>query len=344
MRRLPVLTGILVAALALALAAGPVAADTIKVGMVTDMGGVDDKSFNQGSWEGIAQAIRELGIEGRYLESQQQSDYARNILEFIEQDYDLIVTVGFLLGDATLQYAQQFPDQKFAIVDYSYDPPVENIRDILFATDEAAFLAGYLAAGMTKTGAVGTFGGIALPTVTIFMDGFEAGVKYYNQVHGTSIAVLGWNGKTQQGLFAGNFESTDDGRRLAEALMDEGADIIMPVAGPVGLGAAAAAQERGAMIVGVDSDWYLTAPEFGDTILTSVVKKMDAAVYDAIEAVLDGTFTGGLYWGTLANGAVDIAPFHEYEDDVPASLRGELEQIRQLIINGDIDIDAILRS
>src|SRR5690606_39396126 len=151
-RRLPILTGILVAALALALAAGPAAAQTLKVGMVTDMGGVDDKSFNQGSWEGLVRAIRELGIHGRYLESQQQSDYARNILEFIDQDYDLIVTVGFLLGDATLHYAKQFPDQKFAIVDYSYDPPVENIRDILFATDEAAFLAGYLAAGMTQTG------------------------------------------------------------------------------------------------------------------------------------------------------------------------------------------------
>lgn len=344
MRRLPILTGILVAALALALAAGPAAAQTLKVGMVTDMGGVDDKSFNQGSWEGIVRAIRELGIHGRYLESQQQSDYARNILEFIDQDYDLIVTVGFLLGDATLHYAKQFPDQKFAIVDYSYDPPVENIRDILFATDEAAFLAGYLAAGMTQTGVVGTFGGIALPTVTIFMDGFEAGVKYYNQVKGTNVQVLGWNAKTEQGLFAGNFESTDDGRRLAEALMDEGADIIMPVAGPVGLGAAAAAQERGAMIIGVDSDWYLTAPEFGDVILTSVVKKMDQAVFDVIQSVADGTFTGGLYWGTLAMGAVDIAPFHEFEDDVPDWLKEELEQVRQGIISGEIDIDAILYS
>jgi len=129
---------------------------------------------------------------------------------------------------------------------------IPNVLGLTFATDEAAFLAGYLAAGMTKTGKVGAFGGIKIPTVTIFMKGMEAGVKYYNQQHGTSVELLGWETAADEGLFTGNFESTDDGRRFAESLMDEGADIIMPVAGPVGLGSAAACQERGTMLIGRD--------------------------------------------------------------------------------------------
>ncbi|BAS27166.1 BMP family lipoprotein [Limnochorda pilosa] len=345
MKRVPVLAGtfLLLAALVASVAAGPVAAQTFRVGMVTDVGGIDDKSFNATSWEGVARAIRELGVDGRFLESQQQTDYARSIQEFLSQKYDLIVTVGFLLGDATKQFAQQNPNSKFAIVDFAYEQPIPNVRELTFATDQAAFLAGYAAAGVTKTGVVGTFGGIPIPTVTIFMRGFEAGVKHYNQVHGMNVEVLGWNSKSGQGLFAGNFESTDDGRRLAEALFDEGADIVMPVAGPVGLGAAAAAKDRGLMLVGVDTDWYVSAPEFKETLLTSVMKKMDVAVYDTIKAAMDGTFEGGAYVGTLANDGVDIAPFHDYEDRVPASLKTELEQIRQQLIDGTLKVDDVLR-
>ena len=329
-------------AMAAVLAATPVAAGTIRVGQITDVGGIDDKSFNATAWRGIQQAIEELGIEGRYLESQQQTDYIKNIQEFVTQRYDLIVTVGFLLGDATKEMAERHPDRKFAILDFNYEPPLPNVLGMVFATDEAAFLAGYVAAGMTKTGTVATFGGLPIPPVTIFMEGFEAGIKYYNQVKGTRVRLLGWNSQTQRGVFAGNFESTDDGRRIAESFFDEGADIVMPVAGPVGLGSAAAARDRGAMIIGVDTDWYVSAPEFGSTYLTSVVKRMDVAVYDVIKMVLEGRFKGGTYVGTLANGGVDIAPFHEYEDKVPAWLKAEVEQIRQKIINGEIDIRAIL--
>ena len=329
-------------AVAAVLASTPVAAGTIRVGQITDVGGIDDKSFNATAWRGIQQAIEELGIEGRYLESQQQTDYIKNIQEFVTQRYDLIVTVGFLLGDATKEMAERHPDRKFAILDFNYEPPLPNVLGMVFATDEAAFLAGYVAAGMTKTGTVATFGGLPIPPVTIFMEGFEAGIKYYNQVKGTRVRLLGWNSQTQRGVFAGNFESTDDGRRIAESFFDEGADIVMPVAGPVGLGSAAAARDRGAMIIGVDTDWYVSAPEFGSTYLTSVVKRMDVAVYDVIKMVLEGRFKGGTYVGTLANGGVDIAPFHEYEDKVPAWLKAEVEQIRQKIINGEIDIRAIL--
>lgn len=329
-------------ALVVALAASSAAAAKIRVGQVTDVGGIDDKSFNATAWKGVQEAIAKLGVEGRYLESQQQTDYAKNIQEFVTQKYDLIVTVGFLLGDATKEFAQRYPHQKFAIVDFSYEPPLPNVLGLVFATDEAAFLAGYLAAGMTKTGKVATFGGLQIPPVTIFMEGFEAGVKYYNRIKGTRVQVLGWNSQTKRGVFAGNFESTDDGRRIAESFFDEGADIVMPVAGPVGLGSAAAARDRGRMIIGVDTDWYVSAPEFGSTYLTSVMKKMDVAVFDTIQMVVDGKFKGGTYVGTLANGGVDIAPFHEYDAKVPAWLKGELEQVRQKIIKGEIKISEIL--
>ena len=230
---------------------------------------------------------------GEYLESQQQTDYEKNINAFIAEGCDIIVTVGFLLGDATKVAAEANPEQKFSIVDYAYDPAIPNVLGQVFATDQAAFLAGYVAAGVTKTGKVGTFGGIQIPPVTVFMDGFAMGVKAYNEKHGTTVEVLGWDPATQTGLFTGNFESTDDGRTLGQSLMDEGADIIMPVAGPVGLGTAAAALERGnTWIVGVDNDWFMTAPEYQDIILTSVLKNMDITTISAIQSAMDGTFAG----------------------------------------------------
>lgn len=317
-------------------------AAALKVGMVTDMGGIDDKSFNATSWDGVQLAISKLGVQGRYLESQQQTDYAKNIQEFLAQKYDMIITVGFMLGDATEKYAKANPNTKFAIVDYSYPTTIPNTLGLMFNTDEAAFLAGYVAAATSKTGKVGTFGGMQIPTVTIFMEGFEAGVKYYNQQNKANVKVLGWDSKAGKGLFAGNFESTSDGKRLANNLFDEGADIVMPVAGPVGLGAAAAAAERGKMIIGVDTDWYVSAPEFKKTYLTSVVKKMDIAVYNAIKMVADGKFKGGVYNGTLEDGGVDIAPFHDYDKTVSAKVKADLVKIRKDLSNGTINIAKVL--
>ena len=305
--------------------------EPLKIGLVTDMGGIDDKSFNATSWHGMEMAEEELGVEVAYLESQQQTDYAVNITQFLDQDYDMIITVGFLLGEDTATFAKQNPDVPFAIVDYAYDPTIPNVLGLTFATDQAAFLAGYLAAGMTKTGKVGTFGGIEIPPVTIFMVGFENGVKYYNEQHGTDVKVLGMD------LYVGNFESTDDGRRAAEDLIGEGADIIMPVAGPVGLGTAAAIQENpGTMLIGVDTDWCVSASEYCDVTLTSVLKNMDVAVRDAIKMVVEGTFEGGVYVGTLENGGVGIADFHEFDDDVSADLKAELDKIEQGLIDGTI--------
>jgi peptide/nickel transport system substrate-binding protein len=305
--------------------------EAFKAGMVTDVGGIDDKSFNATSWGGMEMAEQELGVEAAYLESQQQTDYAANITQFLDQDYNMIVTVGFLLGDDTLTFAKENPDTKFAIVDFSYEDPPENVLGLTFATDEAAFLAGYLAAGMSETGRVGTFGGIEIPPVTIFMVGFENGVKYYNEQKGTDVKVLGMN------LFTGNFESTDDGRRFAEDLMAEGADIIMPVAGPVGLGTAAAVQENpGTMLIGVDTDWCVSAAEYCDVALTSVEKKMDVAVFTAIKQAVEGNWSGGTYVGTLDNEGVGISPFHEFNDKVPGDLKAELDEVKKGLVAGDI--------
>jgi basic membrane protein A and related proteins len=340
---------LIVASLALT-ACGGGASDAFKVAQVTDLGGIDDKSFNATAYKGIEQAVAELGVEGKYLESQQQSDYNRNIQQLLEEDTDLIVTVGFLLGVDTAKAAKANTDQKFAIVDYAYPDcwpgavegtdcgsttELPNVLGLTFATDEAGFLAGYAAAASTQTGKVATFGGIQLPTVTIFMKGFEAGVDYYNQSMGSAVEVLGWSTADDAGSFTGNFESLDDGRSFAEAFVQEGADIIMPVAGPVGLGSAAYCQEtRSCMIVGVDTDWTVSASEYSGVILTSVLKNMNVAVFNAIKAAQDGTFAGGIYVGTLSDDGVGIAPVK----GASAELNATLEQLRNDIISGAISV------
>jgi len=313
--------------------------EALKVGMVTDMGGIDDKSFNATSWKGVERAVEELSVEGSYLESQQQTDYATNITQYLNQGTNLIVTVGFLLADDTATFAAENPEANFAIVDFAYDPAIDNVRGLTFATDEAGFLAGYAAAAGTQTGKVATFGGINIPTVSIFMVGFEAGVNYYNEQNGAEVEVLGWNTAENNGVFVGNFESTDDGRRVAEDFMAEGADIVMPVAGPVGLGTAQAVKEAGdAWVIGVDTDWTVSAPEYAEVVFTSVVKNMDVAVFDTISMVGDPEFAGfggETYLGTLENNGVGIAPVAE--GAVSDEVVEELETLRQAIIAGEIN-------
>src|SRR6266566_4330756 len=212
--------------------------------MVTDTGGIDDRSFNASAWAGMQAAAKaSSGVTVKYLQSTTQADYVPNINTFISQKCNIIVTVGFLMGDATQAAAKAHPSQKFAIVDFAYAPPLSNVDALLFNTAQDGFLGGYLAAGMTKTGKVATFGGQKLPTVTIYMDGFYDGVQYYNQKHGTHVQVLGWNETTQVGSFTGDFVNQTKGQALTQTFISEGADIIFPVAGNVGLGAAKAVQQ-----------------------------------------------------------------------------------------------------
>lgn len=314
---------------------------------VTDTGGVDDDSFNQNAFEGMQRAAEEGGFEHSVLESQSDADFEPNIQAHLDNGCDLIITVGFLLGDATAAAAEANPGTNFAIVDFDFfdvdageDITFDNVKEITFQTDEAAFLAGYLAAAMTETGKVGTYGGMNIPTVTIFMDGFAAGVAQYNEEMGTSVELIGWNPEAQDGLFTGDFDSVDLGRNTTEQLLDQGADIIMPVAGPVGNGTIEAIQAGGGgeKVIWVDTDGCVVLPDACGLFLTSVMKKMDVAVHDVTTAAAAGEFEGGLYVGTLENEGVDIAPFHEYDDDVPQEVKDRLEELRQEIISGELTI------
>jgi basic membrane protein A len=337
------IVAVAVAALPLAFGATAMSAQAqdFKACQITDTGGIDDKGFNETAWKGAERAEADLGVEAKFLESQAETDYAPNIGSFIDEGCDIIVTVGFLLGDATATAANANPDVSFTIVDFAYDPTISNVLGQVFATQEAAFLAGYLAAGMSETGVVGTFGGINIPPVTVFMDGFVWGVEHHNEVKGTSVSVLGWDVAAQEGLFTNNFESLDDGRTFAQNLFDEDADIVMPVAGPVGLGSAALAEELGTdqlKIIGVDADQFFTDPERSDVYLTSVLKRMDATVFAAIEQAKDGSFEGGIIVGTLANDGVGLAPYHAFDSDIPAALKAEIEELRAGIISGSITV------
>ena len=316
----------------------------MKACQVTDVGGVDDKGFNQKAYKGVTDAADQLGVEAVVLESQAETDYAPNIQAFVDQGCSVIVTVGFLLGDATKEAANANPDIPFTIVDYAYadgDITNNNVLGQIFNTDEAAFLAGYLAAGMSKSGKVGTFGGVNIPPVTIFMDGFYYGVQKYNADNGAKVEVLGWDPKSKKGLFTENFEKLDDGRTFAQNLVDEGADIVMPVAGPVGLGSAALASELGTdklMIIGVDSDQYESDTANQKVYLTSVLKNMDVTTFNAIKAVVDGAFEGGVTVGTLANGGVGLAPFHDFDGAVPQELKDQIETLKAGIVDGSVSV------
>jgi len=313
--------------------------------MVTDTGGINDRSFNASSWAGMqAAAAANSNVTVKYLQSTTQSDYTPNINTFISQKCNIIVTVGFLMGAATEAAAKANPDQKFAIVDCSYKTGCltgtkePNIDQLTYNTVQDGFLGGYLAAGMSKTGKVATFGGIELPTVTIYMDGFWDGVQYYNSKHGKNVQVLGWNEKTQKGSFTGDFTNQTKGQTLTQTFISEGADIIFPVAGNVGLGAAKAVQSAGGKVnmLWVDVDGCVSAATYCQYFITSVEKGVTASVKATVLSASDGTFKGGTYVGTLTNGGAVLAPFHDFASKIPSALQSELKQVQSGIESGSI--------
>jgi basic membrane protein A len=318
--------------------------------MVTDTGGIDDRSFNASSWAGMqAAAAANPNITVKYLQSATASDYTPNINTFLSQKCGIIVTVGFLMGPATEAAAKANPSQKFAIVDCSYasgcltGTKETNIDQLVFNTVQDGFLSGYLAAGMTKSGKVATFGGEDFGTVTIYMDGFYDGVQYYNSKHGTHVQVIGWNEGTQKGSFTGDFTNQTKGQTLTQTFITEGADIIFPVAGNVGLGAAKAVQDTdtaaGSQKVNmfwVDVDGCVSAPQYCKYFITSVEKGIVPAVKTSVTSAAAGTFSGGTYVGTLANGGAVLAPFHLFLGKVPAALKAELVQVGAGIASGTI--------
>jgi basic membrane protein A len=306
-----------------------------KACMVSDAGGFDDKSFNQAGFEGLKDAEAQLGVETATAESTDGNQYGPNIDQMVASGCNLVVTVGFLLGDATSAAAAANADTNFAIIDFAYDEPIANVKPLLFNTDQAAFLAGYAAASSTQTGTVATFGGVNIPPVTVFMDGFLAGVNYFNSETGGTVNVLGWDGT--DGSFTGDFDDQTKGQNVTQGFIDQGADIVLPVAGPVGLGAAAAAQAAGDVwIIGVDSDWSQTAPEYADIVLTSIMKNMGPAVFTVVEdSAVGAGFNNEPYFGTLENNGVGIADFNEAAG-VSAETAATLETIRAGIIDGSI--------
>ncbi len=317
-----------------------------KACMVSDSGGFDDKSFNQAAKEGLDQAEDELGIQVAEVESAAETDFTPNVDQLVSQDCNLIIGVGFLLETAIQQAAEANPDTDFALIDSAFSNDdfspleLENGKPLLFNTAEASFLAGYLAAGMSKTGTVATFGGLPIPSVQIFMDGFADGIAKHNEDKGTDVKLLGWDKASQTGAFTGDFENQSNGTNQANTFMDQGADIILPVAGPVGLGAAAAAKERGDVnIIWVDSDGYETT-EYGDIIMTSVMKNMGPAVFDTVKEAADGGYSAEPYVGTLENDGIGLAPFHDFDGEVPDELKGEIDALKEQIISGDLVVES----
>jgi basic membrane protein A len=326
-------------------------AEPFLVGFVTDTGGIDDDSFNETQWNGVVAGCEQYGCEAQYAVSSEATDYEPNLTEFASQGYQLVQAAGFFLGGALAKVANQYPDVNFTIFDYSYpnsfDVPegevgnaecIPNVQGQIFKTDQASFLAGYLAAGMTKTGKLGYFGGAKIPTVTIFGVGFQKGMEYYNEVHGTDVKLIGWDNATGEGLFTGDFSDQVKGKEATQTLFDEGADIFMPVGGQIGIPGFDVAKERGGYGIWVDTDGYIslkTAPK--DVILTSVMKVMDVAASSVIKDVSEGAFKGCTnYVGDLPNNGVGLAPYHDLDSMVPAELKAEIEDLKAKIISGEI--------
>jgi len=306
--------------------------------MVTDSGGLEDHSFNQASWGGMQDAQQQYGIDVQPYVSRSDDDLAPNVEQAADSGCQFVLTVGWSLAEATQDQAEAHPGTHFAIVDdNSIDLP--NVKPIVFDTAEASYLAGYLAAGMSKTGKVATFGGAPDPAVMLFMDGFVDGVAKYNEVHGTSVQALGWDKAAQNGTTNSGYEDVSLGKTISEGFIAQGADVILPVAGQVGEGAAQAALEHpGTLVIWVDTDGYDVAgmDRYRSVLLTSVMKNAGDAVSAIIGDDIDGKYTNEPFIGTLANGGVGIAPYHDLAASVDPTLAGEVQDLTQQIIDGKI--------
>lgn len=323
-----------------------------KACMVSDAGGFQDNSFNESSFNGLKKAEQDLGVQTSQAESRGSTDYQSNIDSLVGEGCNMVINVGFLLADATQDAAKQYPDVDFVLIDATMEDEnfeqvtLPNVKSIVYDTAPAAFLAGYVSADMTETGVLGTYGGMEIPTVTIFMDGFVDGVAYYNEQKGTDVKVLGWDKEKESGTFVGGFEDSLAGQNITESLISNNADIIFPVAGPVGHGSIAAVESSGKdiSVVWVDADGYLTVPDSQSLFLTSVLKLMTEAVEDVIKEGMEGNFSNESYIGTLENGGVSIAPFHDFEDQVSDEIKNELKQIEEDIISGKLKVESPAQS
>ena len=319
---------------------GSASGAAFKACMVLDTGGIDDHSFNESSYAGMKAANQKnSNIQISYAPSNSQNDYTPNLNAAVNKGCDTTVAVGGLMADAVKAVATANPSKHFAEVDNASQAP--NQYGIQFNTAQGAFLGGYLAAAMTKTGTVATFGGLNIPPVTIYMDGFWEGVQYYNQQKSKSVKVLGWDETNQKGgTFAQSFTDQNQGKQISQTFIQQGADIIFPVAGGTGLGAGAAAQASGgkANVIWVDTDGCVSAAQYCSVFLTSVTKNLSDSVEQYVTKAASGSFPTGSYIGTLANNGTGLAPFHDFDSKVPSDLKSELKQVSSDITSGKIKI------
>jgi basic membrane protein A len=326
-------------------AASAQAGGAINACMVLDTGGVDDRSFNQSSWQGLQDANKaNPKITISYVASNTQNDYTPNLNAEVAKGCSTIIAVGGLMADAVKSAAAANPKQQFAEID---NPSTgANVYGMQFNTAQGGFLGGYLAASISKTGVVATFGGLNIPPVTVYMDGFWEGVQYYNKVKGKTVKVLGWDETKQKaGTFdpstSNPFGDTAGGQSITKAFVSQRADVIFPVAGGTGLGAATVAEASGGKVsvIWVDTDGCVSDAKDCSVFLTSVVKGLASAVTTYANDFASGKQLGGQsYIGTLANGGTGLAPFHDYASKVPASVQTELAQVKADIISGKIAI------
>ncbi|MGW4941329.1 BMP family lipoprotein [Actinoplanes sp. NPDC004185] len=321
------------------------AAAAYKACMVTDTGGIDDRSFNASAWAGM-QAAKEAqsNVDPKYVASTAPEDYEPNLRQFVTQKCNFILAVGGLMGDATKKVAAENATQQFGIVDSSI-AGANNVFPMQFATEQAAFLAGYLAAGYSKSGKVATYGGLKIPPVTVFMDGFADGVAQYNKAKGKNVAVLGWDKAKQNGTFAENFGDQNKGKSITNTFVAQGADVVMPVAGGTGLGTADVAKASGGKVsvIWVDQDGCKSAEQYCDVFLTTVVKNITDAVETAVSEGASGkplTATPG-YLGTLENNGVSIAPYNQFDSKVDAGLKSEVDKLKADIIAGTVKVESV---
>ncbi len=315
-----------------------------------DTGGLGDKGFNDLAKKGLEDAAA-LGYKTFFSEAQGATDYAANIQRLIDQGCQSVVTVGFSQAQATIDATKANPDIAFAQVDAVWDetangPTPANFSGLDFQIDEAAMLAGYLAAGFSKSGKIGTYGGQQFPGVTRFMDGLSAGIKYHNDKKGTSVTLLGWNAATQQGTFVGGDNPWGDpakGEQLAQTFLDQGVDIVHPVSGATGNGTLKAMLAAGKWGIGVDTDQAISLSEYAGAIITSAEKVIDVAVLETFKKNSGGDTGGENFVGTLANAGVRISPFHEFDSQISAELKGEIEALSAAIADGSVKVSDYLK-
>jgi len=343
MKKLSLVLAVLMIASVLLSACGGGTSSKLKIGLVTDTGGVNDKSFNQSAWAGVQKAATEFGWTANYIESKVASDYSKNIDQFATEKYDVIVTVGFLMGDDTAVKAKQYPNIKFAIIDNSYFPStgsvacadtvkdcyddggLKNVTSLMFQEDQVGFLAGVLAAGMTKTGVVCTVAGMEIPPVVRFVVGYQNGAKWMTP----SIA-------TPLNVYIPSFTDPAKGKETGISMIGQGCDVIFGVGGNTGNGGLLAAKEQGLMAIGVDVDQYNTYPEVQSALMTSAAKNVDVAVYEYLKAVKAGTSKAGVVTATLKNGGVGLAPYHDWDSKIPQTVKDKVAEASKGLIDGTI--------